>query len=147
MNDTHSPQRDEAELLAPKRLTDDLSGLYRVDFPVPTEIDDAVRAMSRRHFAARKRVRYVGRWLSGAAAVAAVLLVVFWATTTRDFLRHDIDGSGRVDILDAFALARAIDQQTPTKRQWDVNADGAVNRVDVDAIALAAVRLDKGQVQ
>jgi len=146
MNDTDSLERDEAELLAPQRLTDDLSALYRVDLAVPTEIDDAVRAMSRRHFAARTRVRYVGRWLA-AAAVAAVVLVVFWAATMRGRPREDIDGSGRVDILDAFALARAIDQKTPTKRQWDVNADGAVNRADVDAIALAAVRLDKGRVQ
>ena len=49
--------------------------------------------------------------------------------------------------MDAFTLARVIDQKTATEREWDVNADGAVNRADVDAVALAAVRLDKGRVQ
>ena len=147
MSDAESHEPAEPQVTAPTGLRDDLRRLYRVDLPVPPEIDDAVRTMSRRHFTARKRVRHVVRWLSAAAAVAAVLLVLFWTTTTHQRSLHDIDGSGRVDVLDAFALARVIDQKTATKREWDVNADGAVNRADVDAVALAAVRLDEGRVQ
>ena len=83
MSDAESHEPAESQVTAPTGLTDDLRRLYRVDLPVPPEIDDAVRTMSRRHFTARKRVRHVVRWLSAAAAVAAVLLVVFFAVINR----------------------------------------------------------------
>ena len=55
----------------------------------------------------------------------------------------DLDQSGRVDILDAFALARQLDSDVvPT--HGDFNGDGIVDRADVDAIAMAAVRLPDG---
>jgi len=65
----------------------------------------------------------------------------------------DIDLNGRVDILDAFKLARHVEStstdRTKTnlslqKQGWDINGDGLVNRNDVDLVASAAVRLDKG---
>ena len=58
--------------------------------------------------------------------------------------RADIDNSGRVDILDAFRLARHLESRGPAERNWDLNGDGRVDRQDVDAAAFAAVRLDKG---
>ena len=55
----------------------------------------------------------------------------------------DFDRSGRVDILDAFALARQLDSDVvPTL--GDFNGDGRIDRADVDAIAMAAVRLTEG---
>jgi hypothetical protein len=65
----------------------------------------------------------------------------------------DIDQNGRVDILDAFKLARHIESESTgraetslslRKQGWDINGDGLVNRNDVDLVASAAVRLDKG---
>ncbi|MHC4229665.1 MAG: dockerin type I domain-containing protein, partial [Planctomycetota bacterium] len=56
----------------------------------------------------------------------------------------DIDQNGRVDILDAFKLARQIELAGSTEAILDINGDGLVNRDDVDMVALAAVRLDKG---
>jgi hypothetical protein len=56
----------------------------------------------------------------------------------------DVDLNGRVDILDAFKLAKHIKAGIRPDTKWDINGDGAVNRSDVDAIARAAVRLDKG---
>ena len=63
----------------------------------------------------------------------------------------DIDRNGRVDILDAFKLARHVEsaERTETnlslrKQGWDINGDGVVNSDDVDLVALSAVRLDKG---
>jgi hypothetical protein len=56
----------------------------------------------------------------------------------------DIDRSGRVDILDAFKLARQIKAGLQPSEKWDMNGDGQVNRKDVDLVAFAAVRLDKG---
>jgi hypothetical protein len=63
--------------------------------------------------------------------------------------RADIDGNGRVDILDAFRLARDIEARGPadpmhssaTDLQWDLNGDGRVDKDDVDVVASAAVRL------
>jgi hypothetical protein len=49
-----------------------------------------------------------------------------------------------VDILDAFKLARQIESAGPTEKNWDINGDGLVDRHDVDMVAFAAVRLDKG---
>ncbi|MHC4709322.1 MAG: dockerin type I domain-containing protein, partial [Planctomycetota bacterium] len=55
----------------------------------------------------------------------------------------DLDRSGRVTILDAFALARQIKSgQSPSS--GDINSDGRIDRADVDAIAMLAVRLPEG---
>jgi len=62
-----------------------------------------------------------------------------------DILRRDIDLNGKVDILDAFVVARCIKQQQ-TRSAWDVTGDGAVDGQDVDQIAAAAVAV-KGGVQ
>lgn len=147
MNDKQNPQPDESQLPALQRLTEALRRLHRLDFRVPPEADDAIRAMIRQHFSAKKRVRRVAGWLSAAAAAAAVLLVMFWSGSPLRPPVGDIDASGQVDILDAFAVARAIDRSSPTRREWDVNGDSVVNRADADAIAMSAVRLDKGRVQ
>jgi hypothetical protein len=56
----------------------------------------------------------------------------------------DIDRNGRVDILDAFKLAKHIESAGSTETKWDINGDGLIDRSDVDVVALAAVRLDKG---
>ncbi len=58
--------------------------------------------------------------------------------------RADVDSNGRVDILDAFRLARHIESRGRIEATWDLNGDGRVDRADVDAVAFAAVRLDKG---
>jgi len=70
----------------------------------------------------------------------------FVSTTlvARTRLASDIDENGRVDILDAFKLARHIESAEVREAKWDINGDGQVNRDDVDVIAFAAVRLDKG---
>jgi len=57
--------------------------------------------------------------------------------------KQDLDRSGRVDILDAFFLARQIEKQPELSNQWDVTGDGNVNQNDVDAIASTAVRVRK----
>jgi hypothetical protein len=56
--------------------------------------------------------------------------------------REDVTGDGRVDILDAFALARRIERADV--RQPDLNSDGRVDQRDVEALAARAVRLEGG---
>lgn len=50
----------------------------------------------------------------------------------------------RLDILDAFTLARQLKTGPVREPRWDVNHDGIVDERDVRAIAVEAVRLDKG---
>jgi hypothetical protein len=50
----------------------------------------------------------------------------------------------RVDILDAFMLARQLKAGPVHEPRWDINHDGVVDERDVRAIAIEVVRLDKG---
>ena len=50
--------------------------------------------------------------------------------------------AGKPTILDAFALALALEAKRETDARWDVNGDGVVDKRDVDALAMAAVKLN-----
>ena len=54
---------------------------------------------------------------------------------------EDVDGSGRVDILDAFALARTLSRGGRVEPELDFTHDGRVDRADVDHVAQLAVRI------
>jgi len=109
------------------------------------------------------RKRLLVRWAVPPSAAAAVIM---WAVfnpfvtpdvehlplfeavgplATRQLADHrDIDGNGRVDILDALALARNIKDNRVAEQPWDFNGDGAIDRQDVDTVAQSAVSLNKG---
>lgn len=155
MNPADESQNENLELDAPKELLDDLGALYRVELPVPPEVDRAIIAMARERLAPRRRLRLSLRWAWAGAVAAAVLLAVWIAyppgrhekaplRSGHYAAKEDFDGSGRVDILDAFALAREIESGRSHSLKWDMNGDGFVDRGDVDAIAMAAVSLKKG---
>ncbi len=58
--------------------------------------------------------------------------------------RGDIDGNGTINILDALALARAVEageQPGAARNEWDMNSDGRIDASDVSAIAIASVSL------
>jgi hypothetical protein len=57
------------------------------------------------------------------------------------YQREDIDRSGNVDILDAFALARRVRRSDAGLVTGDQNGDGVVNDADVELIAMNAVML------
>jgi len=135
-------------------------------FEAPAGLDEEMAALALGHAArvrgvrgaaagGRRRLARVAPW---AAATAAVVLVgaagVLWrgglgssapaAKPPAGIGRaDDVNRDGRVDVLDAFALARAVDAGD-RKPEWDVNRDGAVDEGDVDAVALAAVSLGGG---
>jgi hypothetical protein len=114
---------------------------------VPPSRDEAVLTGAREHFAEvrRRRSRFTPVWWTAAAACIAIVAIAGLSLfeTTR-YEQADVDGSGRVDILDAFALARRLQQGSVSGP--DVNGDGVVNKADVDAIAAQAVKLKKGHV-
>ena len=86
------------------------------------------------------------------AAAAAVVLAVWLGRPARiaheplpvAAVRGDLDGSGRVDILDAFVFSRRIERDNQISPEWDFNGDGKVDRKDVDTVAGWAVKLERG---
>lgn len=148
---------EDLDLRVSGKLSADLSALFKSDASVPPEVDRAVMDRAYRQLVRRHWRRRLLRWAAPAAAAAAVIIFVFLLelpktkrsalTVTRSDLvaaQADIDLNGRVDILDAFKLARRIESAGRLEMKWDINGDGKVNRSDVDYVALAAVRLDEG---
>jgi hypothetical protein len=91
-------------------------------------------------------------WVAGAAAALLLLAAIpqFLKRPApgpgRDsaFARGDLNHDGRVDILDAFALARQLQSGGTRNLQLDVNGDGVVDERDVAALAARAVKLEQG---
>ena len=158
---TERMEHFDEDLEVSGKLSADLDTLFKPQLSVPPEVDRAILDRAGRHFAgrkftqvARRRFRWVSLWK--VAAAAAVVIFAFSLNLTnrpaptvhRAVLAKagavDFDRNGRVDILDAFKLARQIELASNRGADLDINGDGLVNRGDVDTVALAAVRLDKG---
>lgn len=153
---------EDLDLQVSPKFAEDLSALFEFKHPVPPEVDRAVSERIHKHFVIektaegeRRRIPWAALWK--VAAAAAVVIFAFSldltkkpdpATNRRPVLDEaqatDIDLNGRVDILDAFKLARQIENADHIETRWDMNGDGLVDHRDVDKVALAAVRLDKG---
>lgn len=136
------------------RLARDLTGLYRQPVSVPPAVDEAVLAVARRRLAGRRRVMRIVRWAPLSAAAAIVLAVLltrslFWARPHAQgtTVAEDVNGDGRVDILDAFALARHLRGAGAGGNFRDVTGDGAVDERDITRIAAVAVDLRRGVFQ
>jgi hypothetical protein len=128
-----------------------MAALNKAPVFVPPRVDEAILAHARRHLASRqpeRTPRLTWAWWAAAAAAVAFGAWISQPLLSRrsarppTVVREDINGDGRVDILDAFALARGLDQATV--RQPDLNDDGRVDRRDVDWLAGRVVQLDKG---
>jgi hypothetical protein len=154
-------QRNSPTTPGPDQLPDlarDLARLAEPRLEVPQSIDDAVMAAARTALARRRRGGHPAfRWAAWTGAAAALGLAVWvgsvlipqqhaareMASMTAPAVAGDLDRSGQVTILDAFALARQIESgQSPFS--GDINGDGLVDRADVDALAMLAVRLPEG---
>ena len=119
-------------------------GAERMAVLVPSAVDRAVLSPARERFAEIRRRRSRARtvwWMSAAACFVALAFLASSLINTSRFEHADVDRSGRVDILDAFALARRIQQGTAGG--FDLNRDGVVDKLDVDLVAAQAVRLRK----
>jgi hypothetical protein len=111
----HDPEPQFEEL--PDALVAKLERADRSQAIVDPRTDRAVIDDARRYFVAsrpRRARKPVIRWALPLAAAAALLVAVL---VLRPFglqrSPDDVDGSGRVDILDAFALARSqADQES-----------------------------------
>ena len=154
---THDDNTDQLDSEARQRLRTALHAMYDTDIKVPEHVDRLILDGARRQFAIRRRWRWARSAAAATAAAAAIAMVfTFWpgdehvpvastARMTNATMPADVDGSGRVDILDAFTLARQLEQTgiTPSLK-WDINRDGRLDTGDVHAIANAAVRIERG---
>lgn len=144
-----SPHEPDAPV-APERLISDLRRL--AGRPAALPMFDA-RSVGAKHFAARRaaRLRFALGGVGAAAAAGVAIAVWMWPHNATPAspglmtaaLREDLNNDGRVDMLDAFVLARANAAGT-AKAEWDFSGDGRVDRADVDVIAMSAVGLAGG---
>ncbi len=150
-------QKEHFENEPEPRVTDefaaDLTCLFATNEPIPPEVDQTICDRAAAHFAARNRHRFGAlRWVAAAATVI-LLAVMLNPWSSRPAMQSaslvatakvDVDRNGRIDILDAFTLARHVQRAEKDGGKWDFNEDGYIDRKDVDIVAFAAVSLDKG---
>jgi len=151
---------EDMDLRAPSKLSTDLKILFEPQVGIPPEVNRAVMDRAHKHLVPLQSGKSWHRrihwgWRIGAAAAVIVLAFSLDLTKQPDSKTDsfsllsktqavDIDQNGRVDILDAFKLARHIESADQTETEWDFNGDGQIDRSDVDVVAFAAVRLHKG---
>jgi hypothetical protein len=114
----------------PPRLVRDLSSLYESRSAVPACVDGAILNRARAAVLKHRRKRLL-LWAGAAAAAACVTIVA--SVSLRS-------SSKPVDIVDALKLAHQVE----AGKGRDVNGDGRIDKADVDALAMVAVRLDGG---
>lgn len=130
--DATPEQRAHAEECAECRATiDGFRALAAKLTPAPVEVPADVR---RRILAPRRS------WRPVAAAAAALLVGAVAWFALRPSIPGDIDRSGRVDIIDAYALAVRI-RSGQFDAAYDLNGDGKVDDRDVEEIARRSVAI------
>jgi hypothetical protein len=145
----------------PDALVAELRGMAMRNVPaVPATLDAAILSEAKAGFARRSRFRRAARVAVGvaaaaAAAVIAIALPLMHQSDREGTLTHapvatqllsvmpgaseDVDHSGKVDILDAFVVAKLVETGKRVDATYDFNGDGKVDQSDVDRIARTAV--------
>jgi hypothetical protein len=120
---------------------------------VPPAIDQAILTAAQRHLARPEGAgfNFFRSWLVWPAVATAciallglICLVSKPGGSSARFAREDLNHDGRVDILDAFQLAREVRSGTTLPSDLDLNRDGVVDGRDASLIANDAVKLEKG---
>lgn len=142
---------NEQEFDLSDRFAKDIKNLYSASVSVPTEVDRAIlNKAAQKLKRPRSHIRIL-RWIGPVAAAAAIIIFVSLPKLQKARISQmksvaqistDIDNNGRVDILDAFKLAKLIQSEISVDKKWDINGDGLVDEGDVDKVALVAVSLD-----
>lgn len=166
MNNDNEHRNEEP--IAPAPLIAALHRLQKKRVVVPASVDDAILSQARQHLRPSPKARYHGGWiklcgcirslvtisrfhwlkLAPLAAAATALILLVWLVPKSTFRQtvpdiEDVNHDGQVDILDAFALARQLQQGEQPRPQLDLNGDGVIDEQDVLLIADHAVSLDR----
>lgn len=147
--DEHNPDTDGLHL--PDKLAERLSAMHDGRLFIPPDTDRAVMEQAREHFGVKPDTNR-RLWLRFAAPLAAAAMIALGVWTvwpnagtyegeTLHVVQGDADGSGTVDILDAFTMARVLDAGETAPAEWDLTGDGRVNRADVSAVTAIVVSL------
>lgn len=157
MSEFETGQSETPEL--PDGLRRALVGLHEPAVSVPREIDHAVLRDARLAFGRRRRLWIGTRWAAAVLAAAAMVVIAVRlfvnvpsrqegglaaapGVGSRPQLAQlaDVNRDNRVNILDAYVVARHIARGEALDPAWDVNGDGVVDQKDVDLIANLAVQ-------
>lgn len=159
---------DNFDLKVSDKLKSDLDSLFKPRLEIPQEVDRAIlNKASQKITRPRSGIRML-RWIGPVAAAAAIIIFVSISNVPKQSaniassqqtnvpkprannapmnvvasISTDFDNSGKVDILDAFKLAKLIQSEDSVDKKWDINGDGLVDNGDVDEIAIVAVSLN-----
>ena len=108
-------------------------GLAPIRIDVPPRVKRDILALT--------RPRRSWRPLAAAAAILIGLGGTWFALGRRPSIPGDIDQNGRVDIIDAYALAVRLRSGQKLDLSYDVNGDGKVDERDVEEIARRSVAI------
>ncbi len=119
---------------------------------VPPAVDRTILAAAQRHLNKPETAGFgfFRSWLvwptvaTACLALAGVIYFLNQPEAPARFAREDLNHDGRVDILDAFQLARDVRSGTKLPANLDLNGDGVVDSRDARFIASDAVKLEKG---
>jgi hypothetical protein len=149
----NSSQFDDAEPKLDPRLREQLSGLFPRPGAIAPEIDAKILRDAKAAYALRRTRRQMARWLGAISTLAAAAVIALVVLVHRPPRPHqiaqlgDFNHDGRVDILDAYGLAKAIAGGAKLDPAWDFNHDGAIDQKDFDWIAATAVNVSGGAPQ
>ena len=151
---------DSSEPMVPAGLEARLKQFQSPRPFIPGTVDDAILRAARKHLAGPQPRRsllfqpwtlvFNWRGLAGITLASVLVLVGFGLFGPRPrqspvIAREDLNHDGRVDILDAFELARKLKAQPrAVSPALDVNGDGVVDERDVTSLAARAVQLPGG---
>jgi hypothetical protein len=152
MPDPNPPNHDP-DFQTP-RLIKALGELQKETILIPPAVDEIVLDRVRPQLAAIRRRHARRRNTTRLLALAAAFVIMGWTINLalnpiaggRVFATEDINHDGKVDILDAFQLAREIKSGKTISARLDLNGDGRVDAADVELIARHAVSLEKGSM-
>ena len=163
-NGDSNTRRDVEEPKAPAKLVAALKEPPARRAFVPPSMDVAILRAARQHLARTTSslapsdgeragvrgafARFLKPWILWPTVATACLtlmgLIHFTSRQSQSqFAREDVNQDGRVDILDAFQLARESQSGT-SPAGIDLNEDGRIDRRDAEFIATRAVKLEKG---
>jgi len=121
-------------------------------------MDERILGAVRQQAIGRNRMRWVIRYAIGSVAAAAAVVLIAIKTAHHDqptvsnpaasvASAEDVNRDGKLDILDAYLMARKVAAKEPLTSEWDFNHDGIVDTKDVDVVAFGAVKLKGGDVR
>ena len=151
---TLDDSNEDRGLKAPEKLVSALRQAQSEPVFVPPTLDEAILRAARSHLAQDTKPRSnwlpMLPWIAAATAMIVAVALITARFQSRNeaakalvFLKEDVNHDGRVDILDAFALARHLKHLKVSDTRLDLNGDGVVDERDIRIIAAEAVKLDR----